>query len=214
MKKYSLVVWDWNGTLLDDVDANLRTANRMLKCRGLNEIESKDDYRRLFCFPVVNFYNKVGFDLDAEDFGKIAEEYVVTYTEENASSALFSGARETLSRLKEENVRQVIVSATEHERLRLEVESHGVSDMLEDILGVGDNYGNSKISVAKAFVEGCGVHPTEILFVGDTCHDSEVAGACGCDCVLVAGGHISAESLAKSGRPVVNSINEVADLVI
>lgn len=214
MKKYSLVVWDWNGTLLDDVDANLRTANRMLTTRGLKPISSKDKYRSLFCFPVVNFYNKVGFDLANEDFGKIAEEYVSTYTEENESSALFSGARETLKKLKDANVRQVIVSATEHERLRVEVASHGVADLFEDILGVGDNYGNSKTTVAKAFAERCCADPSEILFVGDTCHDSEVAEACGCDCVLVSGGHVSAENLQKSGRFVLSDISEVAGIVI
>ena len=214
MNKYSCVVWDWNGTLLDDVDANLRTANRMLSKRSLTEITSKEEYRRLFCFPVVNFYKKVNFDLTSEDFVALAEEYVVTYTEENTSSELFCGAREVLDKLNSSGIRQVVVSATEHIRLGAEVASHGVDKCFSDILGVGDNFGSSKVAVAEKFVAGSGHSPHEILFIGDTDHDSAVAAACGCDCILVSRGHISAESLEKTGFPVVDDITKVLEYIL
>lgn len=213
MNKYSCVVWDWNGTLLDDVDANLRTANRMLSRRGLPEIPSQSEYRRLFCFPVINFYKKVNFDLETEDFAALAEEYVKVYTEENVSSRLFCGARDVLDRLNAAGIRQVVVSATEHKRLGVEVASHGVGGCFTDILGVGDNFGNSKVAVAERFVSESGISPSEILFIGDTDHDSAVATACGCDCILVAKGHISAESLKKTGYPVVKDISEVVEYI-
>lgn len=214
MNKYTCVVWDWNGTLLDDVDANLRTANRMLSRRGLHPIDSRNTYRNLFCFPVIDFYRKVGFDLEADDFNALAEEYVKVYTEEAASAKLACGAVEALEVLSSRGVRQVIISATEHYRLRDEVASHSVSDTFYDVLGVGDNLGASKKAVAQKFVAESGFPPSEILFIGDTAHDSEVAEACGCDCVLISSGHFSAENLERTGRPVISRIEEAVELVI
>ena len=58
MKKYKNLVWDWNGTLLDDITAGVETLNDMLEKRGLQKL-SVEEYKDVFGFPVVDFYKKV-----------------------------------------------------------------------------------------------------------------------------------------------------------
>ena len=205
-KAYTCVVWDWNGTLLDDVSANLATANAMLTRRNIVPITDRDSYRRMFTFPVIDFYRKAGFDLSAEDFTLTAEEYVETYREMSASSHLFGDAEDVIDSLSRLGVRQVILSATEHVRLGEEVASYGIADRFSDILGVGDNLGNSKAAVGRRFTESYA--EGRCLFVGDTVHDATVAEECGGDCVLICRGHMDKERLEATGWPVFESLNE------
>lgn len=205
--EYSYIVWDWNGTLLDDVETNLRTADEMLAKRSLPVIGDAVRYREMFCFPVIDFYRKAGFDLTEEDFSVMAEEYVETYRGNLCYSALFDDARETLDRFAEAGLRQVILSATEQTRLRLEVASHMAADRFEEILGVGDNLGSSKADIGRSFIRGIG--GKAVLFVGDTAHDAAVAKECGCDCALVARGHMDRARLEATGCKVYGSLAEL-----
>jgi len=67
------IIWDWNGTLLDDVDICIDTINALLSKYKKKPI-SKESYKSLFTFPVQNYYSKLGFDLSLESFKKIKEE--------------------------------------------------------------------------------------------------------------------------------------------
>lgn len=205
----SLVVWDWNGTLLDDVRINIATINELLTRRGIKNIGDEAEYRDGFGFPIIDYYRTLGFDTENERFSDIADEYVRVYGERLCEASLASDAVSVLSRLGSMGLRQVIVSAAEGARLRREVMCYGIDGFFTDIIGTGDNLGSSKVSLAVNFVEGCGVSRDEILFIGDLLHDAEVARECGCRAVLVSAGHQSAERLKGSGMPVLSSLSEI-----
>lgn len=44
------IIWDWNGTLLNDADLAVQTMNQLLERRGL-QVLSVDDYKSVFTFP-------------------------------------------------------------------------------------------------------------------------------------------------------------------
>ena len=67
------VIWDWNGTLLDDMDVCLGIMDRILARRGLAPIGSLDRYREIFTFPVKEYYVLSGLDLDGEDYVDLAD---------------------------------------------------------------------------------------------------------------------------------------------
>lgn len=210
--KYTYVIWDWNGTLLDDVQANLATANDMLACRGLPTIPDSETYRRMFTFPVIDFYVAAGFDFSRESFAETAEEYVAHYRKNSVLSRLFDDTDAVTRALKDEGIRQAILSATEHVRLGEEVASYGVADRFEEILGVGDNLGSSKTERGRAFAES--LKDERILFVGDTAHDADVAKACGCECALICRGHMDRDRLKETGCPVYGSLRELAEAIL
>ena len=95
--KYSHIVWDFNGTLLDDIMAGIDAVNVMLAQRGLATIESVDAYRELFCFPIIKYYAKLGFDFDKEDYYSVlAPEWVAMYLENYKHSELTPNSKQTL----------------------------------------------------------------------------------------------------------------------
>lgn len=82
-----MVVWDWNGTLLDDVEVCIETVNAMLRRRHLPQLESVDQYQNVFTFPVINYYRQVGFDLERESFEALSTEYMRGYHERAVRAA-------------------------------------------------------------------------------------------------------------------------------
>ena len=76
MKRYDTILWDWNGTLLDDLALNLKVENRLLARRGLTQMGSKEVYLAHFGFPIIRFYERLGFDFSKERYTDVADEYM------------------------------------------------------------------------------------------------------------------------------------------
>lgn len=77
MKNYSLIIWDFNGTLLDDVGAALGSVNDMLARRSKEPI-TLDEYREYIDVPIRHFYEQV-LDLENEDYDLILNEFQQGY---------------------------------------------------------------------------------------------------------------------------------------
>ena len=114
MRRYDYVLWDWNGTLLDDLALNLSVENELLRRRGLFERADKDYYLEHFGFPIIEFYRALGFDFSKEDYADVANEYADTYAAGLDGVRLFDDALPVLDALRESGARQVVISATEH----------------------------------------------------------------------------------------------------
>ena len=213
MKDYKCIIWDWNGTLLNDVELNIGIVNTLLAERGVPGIESVDYYKREFTFPVIDFYRKVGFDLENEDFSLIARSYARLFNEGYPHADIFSDAEETLRIVKHSGRQQLIISATEQGYLLKQVDYFELSHYFTDILGVSDVLGSSKIERAKKWIKENEIDPSQVLFIGDTVHDYDTSEAIGCDCVLVSRGHNNREKLEKTGCEVYDSLDFVKAVV-
>ena len=214
MLRYKYIIWDWNGTLLDDVKINIEIINILLSERGLPLIDSTDKYRNLFSFPIQDFYKELGFTFKDEPFETVARQYAFMYDERYPFAEVSAEAESLLRTFRQEGAEQLIISATEQGFLTRQVTYFEIEQYFTDILGTSDIYVKSKVSVAQRWMQENGVSPDEILFVGDTVHDKEVADSIGCECILVAKGHQSKELLTFSGALVADSLSDVAKAVI
>ena len=206
--KYTHLIWDFNGTILDDVWLGVSSVNTMLAARGLPTIPCVDHYREIFDVPIREYYRGLGFDFDAEDYEtKLAAEWVALYKAGEESCALFDGVRETLAAVTEGGMSQLIISASEQACLRAQLAARGILDCFDAVYGLGDFLAGSKESIARAWREA---NPeARPLFVGDTTHDAMVAEAIGAECVLFCGGHQSELRLRTCGKPIIQSISQI-----
>ncbi len=210
--KPELIIWDWNGTILDDVLVCKTIANIMLKERGIRTLADIDAYRAVFGFPIKAYYEKMGYRFGPEDepYERVADEFVIWYDRLYRDAALRPGIEAFLDRLTNQGYRQVLLSATRYDQLVEQVAAFGtVGDRFERKLGLTDHYAFSKAALAKAFIEGEGIPRERALFIGDTDHDFEVSSAIGCPCVLLEGGHQSRARLLKMGVPVLRDLREL-----
>lgn len=202
------VVWDWNGTLLDDVSVCLAVMNDMLRRRGCPPL-TLERYREIFTFPVRDYYGPAGLDLDAEPFEALAVEYMAGYREASRACGLVPGALETLSALDDMGAVQVLASASRLDDLQRQLMEQGLTGRFAAVLGMGDDLGGGKAGLAAAYLAEKGVDARDVWFVGDTLHDLEVARSIGCRCVLLSSGHQSRHRLESAAVPMLDTVREL-----
>ena len=212
--KPELIIWDWNGTILDDALVCKTIANIMLSERGIPTLPDMDAYRAVFGFPIKSYYEKMGYRFGPEDepYEHVAAAFVIWYDKLYRDAILRPGIVPFLDRLKGAGFRQVLLSATRYDQLIEQVAAFGsVGDRFERKLGLTDHYAFSKAALARDFIESQGIPRERTLFIGDTDHDFEVSSAIGCPCVLLEGGHQSRERLKAMGVPVLPDLIALGD---
>ena len=216
------VLWDWNGTLLDDTRAALDTLNIMLERRGEKPVEM-GFYRDHFAFPVKPFYRAIGVCLESEDWDALAQEYHDTYAAQ--PKRLNPDAVAALELARASGARQSIISALEQSRLSEITERLGVAKYMDFIYGVDNLDGFGKIDRARELLRAMQASsaaaapssffplPSSFILIGDSLHDKEVADALGVGCVLCAQGSHAAWRLAKVA-PVAETLSEAVRMAL
>jgi phosphoglycolate phosphatase len=205
------IIWDWNGTLLNDISWCMTSMNIMLRKRGLPTLESIDAYHKVFGFPVKEYYRRVGFDFETEAFETLAAEYIALYHRNDNNVALYPEVRTILSEFQFRGIHQIILSASEHKNLMSQIEPFGIEHYFDEILGISDIFATSKIDMGKEYIQR--VMPKRAVLIGDTLHDKEVADALGVDCILVANGHQSKETLLSCEVTVIDRLPDIVKFI-
>jgi len=207
-KHINTIIWDWNGTLLNDVDICVKSMNQMLSRRQMKLI-SRSLYKDIFTFPVKVYYEKIGWDFNKEPFDEIGIEFMDLYFKNLEQSFLHQHTIEILNYLKQKNYIQTVLSAMEHRSLENSLSKKGIRDFFTHVAGISNHYADGKLETARKLIERIKISPERICLFGDTLHDLEVANQIGCNCVLIADGHQSYERLENAGVPVFGSLIEL-----
>jgi phosphoglycolate phosphatase len=208
MKDIQSVIWDWNGTLLDDTLLCLDTINQLLDERNLTTID-ETKYKQLFNFPVKDFYIQLGFDFERESFEDLSVQYMRIYMDGLKKAPLAYTATYALKRVRKKGKLQYILSAMEKPDLVDSLITKGIKSYFSKIYGNTNKLGNGKISIGKSLIENEQLIAKDTLLVGDTIHDYEVAQELGCQVILVSSGHQDSKRLKALGVPVVQGLDEL-----
>lgn len=211
--RYRHIIWDWNGTLLDDTWLCVEVLNGLLARRGRGPI-SEDDYRANFGFPVVRFYQFLGFDTDVDSFDKVSREFIGDYEARWLEEcALHPETSDILARLAEIGISHSVLSAAKQEALEVGIAHFGIRNHFLGLVGTDNIYAEGKVACGRRWIERVGHARDKVVIVGDTLHDFEVAQDIGTDCILLAHGHHTPKRLAATGAPVVHSLLELSKLL-
>lgn len=196
IKDYENVIWDWNGTLIDDVDMAVACINKLLPKYNAPTITAKK-YREIFDFPVRKYYSHLSLDLEKNSFEEIRDQYVKEYNLNiTLNSSLFPetvGLLEEIKRTKN----QFILSAVSQWHLDSITAHFKVEHLFTERFGVSDHYASGKIARGVELIKHASLIPEKTILIGDTIHDFEVAKELGISCLLLADGHQSPERLKK-----------------
>jgi phosphoglycolate phosphatase len=206
--KFEHIIWDWNGTLLNDTALCLNIINGLLKTKNLKTL-SLEDYRLIFDFPVKNYYEKVGFNFIDYSFEEVGKQWMDEYEIRKGETVLFEGTKDVLDYISSLGIGQSILSAYSLETLIEIINDHGLSKYFKHITGLDHIYATSKLDIGKELIKKIDAPLQKIVLIGDTIHDHEVASELGIQCILIANGHQSRERLLLSGFPVLNNIREL-----
>lgn len=182
------VIWDWNGTLLADLDHAVAVVNQLLKEENL-ATTNVDHYKKIFGFPVIDYYKKLGFDTSPKKFSELCDRFNELFHAGLHQCQVWPGMTELLSEIKDSGKTQSLLSASEHTFLLQSVNQFKVSHLFDNVVGIADKLAGSKVEYGRKLMATVPIHARDTILIGDTDHDLEVAEALGIDMILVEHGH-------------------------
>lgn len=195
LSPYDVIVWDWNGTLLDDSFHTHKVINQVLDEEGMSII-SIEDYRQCFGFPISKYYASLGLPSTGQEFDRVAKKFMNIYRSYKQELKLYDDSIDLLNTVKDLNKTQYVLSAAKIDDLTQQINHFKIMNYFESISGASDIYAHGKIDQAKqmtllfnerGYKKG--------LYIGDTDHDLEVSQELGFDFCFSEEGHQSAVNI-------------------
>jgi len=210
LDRYTGIIWDWNGTLLNDTLLCVKIINEMLEIRRL-PLLSIPSYKNVFAFPVKDYYQKIGFDFEHEPFEIPALEFIERYNEQVSGCSLHQDSLRFLDYFHSIGIRQFILSAMHEDVLNDCLKHYRIEHFFEHVSGLDNHFAASKTANGHRLITELNLDVKELILIGDTIHDFEVATELGCQCVLIANGHQSKTVLETIGVVVLDELNQLLD---
>ena len=130
MQPNGMIFWDWNGTLMDDVDFTHSCLNWMLETHGYPQRYDLAAYRELFGFPIEDYYRCAGFDFARHPYPELAARFMEHYNAGVPGCAVTAHAVDTLQTLARMGWRQAVLSASRRDYLIEQVSARGLQGFL------------------------------------------------------------------------------------
>ena len=208
------IVWDWNGTLLDDLAVVVAAVNDTLATVGRRPI-TIEEYGAHFTRPVLLFYERLlGRAVEESEWQGFDVSFHDSYRRRVDAAALAADAMEALDTVRQTGLSQSLLSMYWHDELVPQVDRFDLGKFLVRIDGLRGTPGDRKQAYLEEHIRAVEhdlssrLEPAEVLVIGDALDDADAALALGLNCVLYNSGSHPADQLASAGVPVVDSLVE------
>lgn len=210
----SHLVWDWNGTLLDDLAIVIEAVNRTIGVFGLSPVTA-DDYRDHYTRPVRQFYDRLfGRIVGDEEWLRLNTGFHDAYFELAHQVDLAPGARQAIDHLERSGWTQSLLSMSPQDWLDGIVRRLEIHDRFEIVDGLSGPTGGLKAVHLEEHLEQLGVEGSAAVVVGDTPDDVAAARHVGARAILFHGGSHHMEVLDAEGVPIAETIEEAVRLAL
>lgn len=210
LKDIELIIWDWNGTLLNDVDFCVECMNKVLTKYNYDTI-TVEKYREIFTFPVKEYYSAVGFNFNVHPFEMVGMEYIYLYNEGLQKAELQPNATKVVNYFREKNIKQVVISAREHDSLQNDIKMTGIYEYFDTVQGISNNYANGKAELFEDYFSKNKIDKEKVVLIGDTVHDCEIAHQFGLHFIQMSKGHQNISHFSEFEDIV--SISDLSELI-
>ena len=206
------IIWDFNGTLLNDTQLSLDVDNNVFEKLGIPAI-TIDDYRNNMTMPVRDFYPTVGVDYSIHSYETIARLWLDEFNQKAVGVGLVSGALDAIRFFHGQGRSQSVLSASYEPSLRKQCEALGLTPYMTDISGLEDESASKKTEIGRRQLRELGLEGRDVVLIGDMLTDAHLAEDLGADCILVSWGHNDLKRLLSSGLPVARDFGELEKIL-
>lgn len=205
--KMKYVIFDFNGTIVDDLDISLEAINLTINNYLDRGPLDKEEYYKCFTFPIKQYYENVGFDFNILNWYEVGQYWMDYYVSNRRRCKVHEGIVDFLIKNHKLGNKNIVLSASMKEHLTQQLKELEVYQYFDEVIGLDNIYAHSKLENGLAFIKD--KNKEDCILFGDSLHDAEVAKEMGIRCILIAKGHQNKERLLQSGCKVVDSISEV-----
>ncbi|MFI7603857.1 HAD family hydrolase [Micromonospora sp. NPDC049366] len=204
------LVWDWNGTLLNDLSLVVASTNAAFATVGGPTVTA-DEHRVRFRRPVADYYAEVlGQAVDDEQFGRLDKIFHEAYRSGLTTCELAADARTAMESWPGG---QSLLSMWFHEELVPTVHTYGLTSHFLRVDGLrGTVGGDRKAESLRRHLAELGLDGGSVVLIGDSLDDADAASAVGGRAVLYTGGFTDPARLRASGHPVADTLTEAVTL--
>lgn len=208
LSNYKHIIWDWNGTLFNDVDLCCNVINNILIENNLVPL-SIEKYKEIFTFPVKEYYRKAGLDFNKVSFEELGKQFMEEYESRKFECSLYTETQYLLDEILKMKIEQSVLSAYSQQPLENLITHYRIKSYFVGLAGLNNIYANGKIELGKLWMQKLNLQKGEAVLIGDTLHDFDVAKEIGADCILIANGHQKKETLLHSRTLVLDSLKDL-----
>ena len=214
------VVWDWNGTLFDDLEIVVASVNVSLRSVGAPPIDA-DRYREVYQRPLHRFYEVLlGRPVLPDEMAAIDRDFHDAYHTLLDQARLTVDARSAVDLVAARGHTQSVLSMWWHDRLVPAVRYFQLDDFMLAVDGHRGPPGDSKErhlaghvdQLIRLFPER--VQREGVTVIGDVTDDADAARAVGVGCVLYDGGSQPRAALEATGSPVAATLVEAVEVAL
>ncbi|MGX6605157.1 HAD family hydrolase [Micromonosporaceae bacterium Da 78-11] len=204
------LVWDWNGTLLDDFSLVVSSTNHAFASVGARSV-LPDEHRSRFRRPVSEFYAEIlERAVDEEEFGRLDRIFHDAYRTGLATMTL---APDAMAAIKAWPGSQSLLSMWFHNELIPAVETYGLAGVFTRVDGLRTEVGGDlKAGHLAGHLAALGHTGEQVVLIGDSLDDAAAADSVGGKVVLYTGGFTDPVRLRSSGYPVADTLVEAVAL--
>ncbi|WP_449061002.1 HAD family hydrolase [Planomonospora algeriensis] len=206
------IVWDWNGTLFDDIEAVVGATNAVFEPYGVGAYDA-DGFRAVYTRPIWTAYERMlGRPLADGEWERMDQGFHDHYHRLMLQCGLTADALSTLREWEQAGGSQSLLSMWWHERLVAKVAEYGIDRHFTRVDGLLHSVpGGHKAESMVAHLKALGVDPADVLVIGDSVDDAHAAQHAGARAVLYTGGMTSRRDLQALGVPVVDTLADAID---
>ncbi|GGM31815.1 phosphatase [Micromonospora sonchi] len=204
------LVWDWNGTLLNDLDLVVACTNAVFVSEGGPTVTAAE-HRVRFRRPIADYYAEVlGRAVDGENFGRLDKIFHEAYRLGLTTCEL---AHDAVDALAAWSGSQSLLSMWFHDELVPAVRTYGLAGRFSRVDGLrAEVGGDRKAESLVRHLDELGVDGRSVVLIGDSIDDADAALSVGGRAVLYAGGFTDRARLEASGHPVADTLAEAVHL--
>ncbi len=205
MKHFPLLVFDWDGTLVDSIErivTSLQFASKQTEGIDLSETQARDVIGLGLMEAISKLHPELDAELDAIKLTRVADAYRQHYLHENKVPApLFSGVHEMLDELRDDGYTLAISTGKSRAGLEQSIDEHQVADYFTTTRCAGENRSKPHPEMLHEILEELNFSATQTLMIGDSEHDLKMANNANMQCIGVTHGVHDAVTLNKH-RPL------------
>lgn len=189
MPKAKLLIFDWDGTLIDSVPRIVRCFNESFDALGLERAEEAS-IKAMIGLPLTESYKYLvpeGSGISLEQF---VDAYRVIWRDEARLplSPLFVGVPELLAKLADAGYRMCVATGKSREGLERELNHYNLYAYFEDTRCANETEPKPHPQMIDQLLVGCGIGPADAWMIGDTPLDLNMGKAAGVRCMGVTSG--------------------------
>jgi len=209
MSRYDLVIFDWDGTLMDSTRLIARSLQSA--CRDVGApVPSEREALFVIGLNLQDTFSHVAPALDEAGRARLSERYRHHFLASEHEAPLYGGVREMLADLHGRGHRLAVATGKARRGLDRALDATGLARWFEATRCADEGFAKPHPGMLLMLLDLTGVEPGRALMVGDTTHDLELAANAGVDAVAVSYGAHHEELL--STRPARARCASVTDL--